>query len=127
MDLRKLLEQVAEFQVATDQPVSFTPVLSLPEDFVLRYRLMKEENEEYLEASQGKDKVEVLDSLVDQLYVLLGTINQHGMQGIVELAFQRIHSNNMTKVGPDGKVLRNEDGKILKPEGFVGVDLADLL
>lgn len=127
MDLRKLLEQVAEFQVATDQPVNFEPTLSLPECFVLRYNLMKEENEEYLEASEAKNKVEVLDSLIDQLYVLFGTINEHGMQGIIETAFERVHLNNMTKVGSDGKVLRNAHGKILKPEGFVGVDLTDLL
>jgi predicted HAD superfamily Cof-like phosphohydrolase len=31
----------------------------------------------------------------------------------------------MTKVGPDGKVSRSPEGKILKPEGFVPVDLSD--
>ena len=32
----------------------------------------------------------------------------------------------MTKV-IDGKVIRNEHGKILKPEGFQPVDLTDLV
>ena len=127
MELRKLLEQVATFQRATDQPVNISPVLCVPDDYLLRYNLMKEENEEYLEASEAMDVVEVLDSLVDQLYILLGTINQHGMDDIIEEAFERVHSNNMTKIGADGKVLRNEHGKILKPEGFVSVDLSDLV
>lgn len=61
------------------------------------------------------------------LYILAGTINQNGMQGVIEEAFNRVHANNMTKVGADGKVLRNPDGKILKPDNFVPVDLTDLV
>lgn len=41
-------------------------------------------------------------------------------------AFYRVHDNNMTKVGPDGKVTLREDGKILKPEGFVPVSMKGL-
>ena len=127
MELQKLLKNVEEFQVASGQPVNMSPVLCVPDDYVLRYNLMKEENEEYLESSEAMDVVEVLDACVDQLYILLGTVNQHGMQHVFEEAFNRVHANNMTKVGADGKVIRNEYGKILKPEGFVPVDLSDLV
>ena len=128
MNLKTIFDNVAEFQNATEQPVNSFPTLSnsQTEDF-LRFNLMKEENREYIVASANKDLVEVLDSLVDQLYVLAGTINQHGMQDVIEEAFNRVHANNLTKVGVDGKVIRDADGKILKPEGFVPVDLSDLV
>ena len=93
----------------------------------LRFHLMEEENEEYREASLLEANVEILDSFADQLYVLFGTINAHGMQNIIEEAFNRVHLNNMTKIGPDGKVIRNAAGKILKGPDFVPVDLSDLL
>jgi predicted HAD superfamily Cof-like phosphohydrolase len=48
------------------------------------------------------------------------------MQDIFSEAFRRVHANNMTKF-PNGKVLRNLEGKIIKPEGFVPVDLSDLI
>ena len=38
------------------------------------------------------------------------------------VAFNRVHNNNMTKV-VDGKVILREDGKILKPEGYVKPDM----
>jgi predicted HAD superfamily Cof-like phosphohydrolase len=123
MQLKELLDKVKEFQVASGQLVNNKPTVLEYEDAKLRYELMYEENLEFFEAD---DKVEVLDSTVDQLYVLLGTINTCGMQEVVEEAFNRVHENNMTKV-VDGKVIRNSAGKILKPEGFVPVDLTDLV
>lgn len=128
MNLKTIFDNVAEFQNATEQPVNSFPTLSnsQTEDF-LRFNLMKEENREYIVASANKDLVEVLDSLVDQLYVLAGTINQHGLQDVIEEAFNRVHANNLTKIGADGKVIRDADGKILKPECFVPVDLSDLV
>lgn len=128
MYLHQILEKVAEFQIATDQPVSEKPTLSkVKSNDLLRYELMREENREYIVACENNDLVEVLDACVDQLYILAGTINQHGLGSIIEEAFNRVHENNLTKIGPDGKVLRNPDGKILKPEGFVAVDLTDLI
>lgn len=127
MQIQEILEKVAEFQKATDQPVADSPSVGDDKNNMLRYQLMNEENREYLTASLQYDKVEILDAVVDMLYILAGTINQHGMQGVIEEAFNRVHANNMTKVGADGKVLRNPDGKILKPENFVPVDLSDLV
>lgn len=127
MHIQEILEKVAEFQKATDQPVADSPSVGDDKNNMLRYQLMNEENREYLTASLQYDKVEILDAVVDMLYILAGTINQHGMQGVIEEAFNRVHANNITKVGADGKVLRNPDGKILKPENFVPVDLSDLV
>ncbi len=127
MDLNKILQKVAQFQRATGQNVSESPELGSIKDGALRYKLMKEENNEYAAAIRESDLVEVLDAVVDKLYILAGTINHHGLQSIVIEAFERVHENNMTKVMPDGSVRRSPAGKILKPEGFVPVQLIDLI
>jgi hypothetical protein len=46
----------------------------------LRYHLMKEENEEYLEAVQNDNLIEIADALGDMMYILCGTIIEHGLQ-----------------------------------------------
>lgn len=126
MDIRKMAQQVRSFQKASGQVVNKKPADLEVKEVQLRYDLMREENIEYQDAGLSKNKVEVLDACVDQLYILLGTINAHGLQDLIGPAFELVHKNNMTKVGPDGKVLRNPDGKILKPQGFVPVDLTTL-
>ena len=122
----QILEQVAEFQNATDQIVNHEPSLISTKEANLRYELMAEENKEYFTACISKDKVEILDSCIDMLYILAGTINSNGLQDLIEPAFQLVHQNNLTKVGTDGKVLRDPNGKILKPKGFKPVDLKQL-
>ncbi len=126
MYFHQILEQVAEFQNATDQTVNQNPSLISVKEANLRYELMAEENKEYFTACINKDKVEILDACVDMLYILAGTINSNGLQDLIEPAFELVHLNNMTKVGPDGKVLRDPNGKILKPQGFQPVNLKQL-
>jgi predicted HAD superfamily Cof-like phosphohydrolase len=75
---------------------------------------MKEENEEYLEAAENNDLGEVADALGDRLYILCGTIIEHGMQDKIEDVFNEIHRSNMSKLGEDGKPIYREDGKVLK-------------
>lgn len=120
------LNKVREFQKIGLQKVNDKPTVNEFKECVLRYELAKEESLEYISACYDNNMVEILDSLVDQMYVLLGTINFHGLQDIFNEAFERVHANNLTKF-PNGKVLRNPDGKILKPEGFKAVDLSDLV
>jgi predicted HAD superfamily Cof-like phosphohydrolase len=85
----------------------------------LRFNLMDEENKEYLEAAQNNDLVEVADALGDMLYILCGTILEHGMQYKIEEVFEEIQRSNMSKLGKDGKPIYREDGKVLKgPEYF---------
>ena len=126
MDIRKMAQQVRSFQKASGQVVNKKPTILEIKEIQLRYDLMREENIEYQDAGLSKNKVEILDACADQLYVLLGTINTHGLQDLIGPAFDLVHKNNMTKVGPDGKCLRDPDGKILKPEGFNPVDLSQL-
>jgi len=85
----------------------------------LRFNLMDEENKEYLEAAQNNDLAEVADALGDMLYILCGTILEHGMQYKIEEVFEEIQRSNMSKLGKDGKPIYREDGKVLKgPEYF---------
>jgi predicted HAD superfamily Cof-like phosphohydrolase len=93
----------------------------------LRYNLMSEENREYLVACLQDDKIEILDALIDMSYILFGTIASHGMTEEFIKGFTLVHENNMTKVQSDGKVLKNPEGKILKPEGYKPVDLSSLI
>lgn len=85
----------------------------------LRFSLMDEENKEYFEAAQNNDLAEVADALGDMLYILCGTILEHGMQHKIEEVFEEIQRSNMSKLGKDGKPIYREDGKVLKgPEYF---------
>lgn len=124
--MKNLLEKVALFQLACDQTVEKKPNPFLGrQEFLLRYELMREENKEMVVAWDEENIVEIADALGDQLYVLLGTINAFGLQDKIEEVFNLIHDNNMGKV-VDGKVIRNKNGKILKPEGFKRVELSTL-
>ena len=89
----------------------------------LRYKLMREENEEYLEAANNNDLVEVADALGDMLYILAGTIIEHGMQHKIEEVFEEIQRSNMSKLGEDGKPIYREDGKVLKGPNYFKPDL----
>ena len=84
----------------------------------LRYNLMKEENEEYIEAAENNDIIEVADALGDMLYILCGTIIEHGMSDIIEDVFDEIQKSNMSKLGADGKPIYREDGKVMKGPNY---------
>lgn len=86
--------------------------------FQLRYDLMKEENEEYLEACKDGDIVEIADALGDMLYIWCGSVLKHGMQDVIEEIFNEIQRSNMSKLDADGKPIFREDGKVLKGENY---------
>jgi predicted HAD superfamily Cof-like phosphohydrolase len=84
----------------------------------LRFNLMKEENEEYLEAAKNNDIVEIADALGDMLYILCGTIIEHGLHDKIEEVFNEIQRSNLSKLGEDGKPIYREDGKVLKGPNY---------
>jgi predicted HAD superfamily Cof-like phosphohydrolase len=94
---------------------------------LLRYKLMREENEEYLDAANNRDLVEVADALGDMLYILCGTIIEHGMQHKIEEVFDEIQKSNMSKLGADGKPIFREDGKVLKGPNYFKPDINSIL
>ncbi len=93
----------------------------------LRFNLMKEENEEYLEAAQNNDLVEVADALGDMLYILCGTMIEHGLQSKITEVFDEIQNSNMSKLGADGQPIYREDGKVLKGPNYFKPNIADIL
>lgn len=84
----------------------------------LRYDLMKEENEEYFEAAQSNDLVEVADALGDMLYILCGTIIEHGLQHKIEAVFNEIQRSNMSKLDANGEPIYRQDGKVMKGPNY---------
>ncbi|MFC4094459.1 pyrophosphohydrolase domain-containing protein [Euzebyella saccharophila] len=93
----------------------------------LRYNLMDEENKEYLEAANNNDMVEVADALGDMLYILCGTILEHGMQYKIEEVFNEIQRSNMSKLGADGKPIYREDCKVLKGPNYFKPNILKIL
>ena len=113
--MQKQIKAVKEFHTAFRIGHSESPIADLGETKKqLRYNLMKEENEEYLEAVQNNDLVEIADALGDMLYILCGTILEHGLQHKIEAVFDEIQRSNMSKLGEDGKPIYREDGKVMK-------------
>ncbi|MCF6223008.1 MAG: nucleoside triphosphate pyrophosphohydrolase family protein [Flavobacteriaceae bacterium] len=122
------LEAVKEFHKAFGLGVKEMPTASLPEKKLkLRFDLMAEENEEYLEAAQNNDLVEVADALGDMLYILCGTILEHGMQYKIEEVFNEIQRSNMSKLGANGKPIYREDGKVMKGPNYFKPNILKVL
>tara|TARA_B100002051_G_C16559996_1_gene547016 strand:+ start:65 stop:553 length:489 start_codon:yes stop_codon:yes gene_type:complete len=91
--------------------------------FLLRHRLMKEENEEYLEACKDGDMIEIADALGDMLYIWCGTVLKHGMQDIISEVFDEIQRSNMSKLGEDNKPIFRDDGKVMKGPNYFKPDI----
>ena len=122
------INAVEEFHNAFGIESASSPTFDVSEQkIILRYNLMKEENEEYLEAAQNKDLVEVADALGDMLYILCGTILSHGMQHKISEVFEEIQRSNMSKLGSDGKPIYREDGKILKGPNYFKPNISSIL
>lgn len=93
----------------------------------LRFELMREENEEYLEAVRNNDIVETADALGDMLYILCGTILEHGLQHKIEEVFDEIQNSNMSKLGANGKPIYREDGKVMKGPNYFKPNFEEIL
>lgn len=139
------LHDVRQFMEACDQPVRHNPVTAgVPfEERALRIRLLLEEVHELAESvgisftlphlySAGTPNypvriVDTLDALTDIRYILAGTYHTYGLACVAQPAWDEVQRSNMSKVGPDGKVIRRDDGKILKPDGYVPPNLSKVL
>ncbi|EAP88495.1 pyrophosphohydrolase domain-containing protein [Croceibacter atlanticus] len=126
--MKKRINAVRQFHTAFGLGMKEEPTadLGLAKN-TLRFNLMKEENEEYLEAANNNDLVEVADALGDMLYILCGTIIEHGMQHKIEEVFDEIQRSNMSKLGEDGKPIYREDGKVLKGPNYFKPSIKEIL
>jgi predicted HAD superfamily Cof-like phosphohydrolase len=112
-------KDIDTFQTACDQEPS-------KENYNMYLGLIDEEYQELQDALGADDKVEQLDALIDILVVTMGAIRAGGMDG--EGAWKEVMDTNFAKIDPEtGKVRKREDGKVLKPEGWVAPNLAQFL
>lgn len=126
--MQQKLNAVKDFHTAFGLGVSTEMKGSLGEQKnFLRFNLMKEENEEYLEAVQNNDLVEIADALGDMLYILCGTILEHGLQHKIEDVFNEIQRSNMSKLGEDGKPIYREDGKVMKGPNYFKPNIESII
>jgi len=126
--MKNKIAAVHEFHSAFGLGVENSPTADLDiKKNLLRYELMREENEEYLEAANNGDLVEVADALGDMLYILCGTIIEHGMQDKIEEVFNEIQRSNMSKLGADGTPIYREDGKVLKGPNYFKPNIKEIL
>ena len=118
------LNKVKEFMTASGQTVNVVPTMPDVKTRIMRHEILKEEADELKHAT---NLVDALDAITDILYVLLGTAHAYGLADKVEAAFNEVHRSNMTKVMPDGKALKREDGKIIKPDTYEPPNLEKVL
>tara|TARA_B100000795_G_C22802647_1_gene442786 strand:+ start:956 stop:1342 length:387 start_codon:yes stop_codon:yes gene_type:complete len=126
--MKKQINHVAQFHTVFQIGNELEPISNVGKPtYTLRYNLMKEENDEYLEACENNDLVEIADALGDQLYILCGTILKHGLQHKIEEVFEEIQKSNMSKLDAEGNPIFREDGKILKGENYFKPNIKSIL
>ncbi len=128
LTLAETIDMVKEFHDAFKIGNEEIPIAAIEEkDYLLRYKLMREENEEYLEAAENGDLVEIADACGDMLYILCGTLLKHGLQYKIEEVFKEIQSSNMSKLDGNGEPIYREDGKVLKSDLYFKPDIKKIL
>ena len=126
--MKNKLKAVQKFMEVYKLSYKEQPTTNIPlQKIQLRFDLMAEENEEYLEAAKNNDIVEVADALGDMLYILCGTILEHGMQHKIEAVFNEIQRSNMSKLGADGDPIYREDGKVMKGPNYFKPNISEVL
>ena len=117
--------KVGTFMKTFGQEVKTKPSLSTDKINKLRIDLIKEELEELTEAMNNKDLLEVADALTDILYVTYGAGHAFGID--LDDCFAEVHRSNMSKLGPDFRPIKREDGKVMKPATYSPPDLKTVL
>ena len=113
---------VRRFMLAGDQDVQGLD----PKQAELYANLVKEEIQEFWEGIENKDDVETIDGITDTIWVLVGYAHSRGWN--IMGAFEEVARSNMSKVdSTSGKLLKREDGKVLKPETYSPPDLKEFI
>lgn len=117
--------KVGEFMESFGQEVKETPEFPSDKIIELREKLIAEEFKEYIEAVNSRDIIGIADALSDLLYVVYGAGHAYGID--LDLTFNIVHDSNMSKLGPDGKPMYREDGKVMKGPNFHEPNLSVIL
>jgi predicted HAD superfamily Cof-like phosphohydrolase len=121
------IDKVAHFHEVFKIGNNQHPTLLSEDESLLRFNLLKEENEEYLDACKRGDMVEIADALGDILYIAFGTIARHGLQHKIQEVFDEIQRSNMSKLDENGQPIFREDGKILKSNNYFKPNIKAIL
>lgn len=113
------------FHEAFDLPRPDSPGLPDDDQRALRRKLLAEEFKEYMDAEDQNDLAEIAKELSDVIYIAYGTAVAYGIP--MDAVFDEVHRSNMAKLGPDGKVIRRDDGKVLKPQGWTKPDIGAIV
>ena len=115
-------QKVKNFMETFGQEVKSRPSLSSHKINALRYNLIKEELDEFKQALDKKDLLEVADALTDILYVTYGAGHAFGID--LDCCFEEVQNSNMSKLGEDGKPIYNDAGKVMKGPKYYKPDLS---
>jgi len=118
-------ELVGDFMEAFGQTVQVDPTWPDFSTRELRLELISEEFSELAQAIDDRDMIQIADALTDLLYVVYGAGHAFGID--LDECFQEVHSSNMSKLGPNGKPIHREDGKVMKGPGYFEPDLEGIL
>ena len=134
--MKQQINNLEDFQRVFKQVYNDYPTLLSFEDYSLRAKLLQEELNEYFQACEDKNLVEVADAITDCLYIVLGTAVAHGLGYILPRLFEEVHNSNMSKLNKNGEPLINGEnahnpnkpiGKVLKSSNFFEPDLEGIL
>ena len=114
--------KVGTFMKTFGQEVKIKPSFSTEKINKLRIDLIKEELEEFTEAMNNKDLLEVADALTDILYVTYGAGHAFGID--LDKCFDEVQNSNMSKLDENSKPIYNENGKVMKGPNYFKPDLS---
>jgi predicted HAD superfamily Cof-like phosphohydrolase len=115
--MSKVFTDVSVFLHACGQRYPNKPDPQVSELAELYKTLIKEETEEFWEAEAANDDAEQLDACFDMIWVIVGYMKARGWD--CDRAWDEGAMSNLSKIDKEtGKVIRREDGKILKPDGW---------
>jgi len=117
--MNKQLELVKEFHKKFKVPVLEKPSLIPRDRSAHRHQLMKEEVSEYFEGVHKEDLENIAKELADILYVVYGTILEHGLQDKMDAIFEEVHSSQMSK--------DYHEYKMVKGDSYFKADLKKIL
>jgi NTP pyrophosphatase (non-canonical NTP hydrolase) len=127
MKYETLQNKLRNFHTAFEHPVDQPYLLvGFDQKKSLRIKLIREEYKELISAiDQKKNKDYILKELCDLVYVCIGFADTYGWD--FDIAFNRVHNSNMSKLDEDGTPIYRRDGKILKSKLYKEPNLQDLV
>lgn len=114
--MTKVFKDVSIFMEAAGQTIPpFNADRSSQSDLYMR--LIQEEYSELMEAESDSDDVEICDACFDLIWVIVGYMHSRGWS--CEGIWDEGSLSNLKKIDKKtGKVVKREDGKVMKPEGW---------